>query len=95
MTEAKDRLSEWLGDRAVFAAVRNVAEERRELILAELRGQNFHGVNGVVETAGRLGRGTALEEVGAEGLVAALERMAGFAEELPGVAHAGSCISQQ
>jgi hypothetical protein len=95
VTEAEDHLPEGLGDGAILAAVGNVAEERRELILAELRGQDLEGVNGVVETAGRLGRRTTLEEVGAEGLVAALERVARFAEELSGVAHGGSCISQQ
>jgi hypothetical protein len=95
VAEAEDRLPERLSDGAVLATVGNVAEERGDLTLTELRGEDLHGVDRVVETPGRLGGRTSLEEVGAEGFVAALKGMVGLAEELPGVAHAGSCISQQ
>jgi len=56
VTESKDRLPERLRDRAVLAAVRNIAEERRELVLTELRGQDLEGMSGVVEASGGLGR---------------------------------------
>ena len=95
VTEAKNRLPERLGDGAVLATVGNVPEERRKLVPTELGGQDLEGVGRVVEPSGCLGGGTPLEEVGAEGLVAALEGVTGLAEEVSRVAHIGSCISQQ
>jgi len=57
--------------------------------VAKAGGDDEEGTGGVVEAPRGLGEGLAFEEVGAQGLVAALEGVGGPAEEAPRVGHEG------
>ncbi len=57
-------------------------EELRVGVAPELMAQDAEGAWGIAEVAGHLLGGSALEEVGAKGLIDALFRVAGLGEEL-------------
>ena len=66
-----------IADGGVLRAVLGMLEEGRAFggIVTELVAEDTKGTRGVGEAAGDLGRGAFLDEVGAEGLVLAVERI--------------------